>query len=105
MVVVEHGPKSVDNSSRIKNYVLSGESFSLAQQNSLVAGDVYLSFPASLVSATTNVMPLKMVTEGIKSLTNVRGNSSDDYYTLSGIKLQKPSKGVYIHDGKTIVVK
>jgi conserved domain protein len=105
MVVVEHGPKSVDNSSRIKNYVLSGESFSLAQQNSLVAGDVYLSFPASLVSATTNVMPLKMVTEGIKSLTNVCGNSSDDYYTLSGIKLQKPSKGVYIHDGKTIVVK
>ena len=105
MVVVEHGQKSVDNSSRIKNYVLSGESFSLAQQNSLVAGDVYLSFPASLVSATTNVMPLKMVTEGIKSLTNVCGNSSDDYYTLSGIKLQKPSKGVYIHDGKTIVVK
>ena len=105
MVVVEHGQKSVDNSSRIKNYVLSGESFSLAQQNSLVAGDVYLSFPASLVSATTNVMPLKMVTEGIKNLTNVCGNSSDDYYTLSGIKLQKPSKGVYIHDGKTIVVK
>ena len=31
--------------------------------------------------------------------------SDDSYYTLSGIKVTRPSKGIYIHHGKKVVIK
>ena len=39
-------------------------------------------------------------------IANVRNVLSDDsYYTLSGIKVTRPSKGIYIHHGKKVVIK
>ena len=39
-------------------------------------------------------------------IANVKEVSTDDsYYTLSGIKITSPSKGIYIYHGKKIVIK
>ena len=31
--------------------------------------------------------------------------SNGDYYTLQGVKVNKPTKGVYIHNGKKVIIK
>ncbi len=47
-----------------------------------------------------------VVTTGISSVTMEQGNSSNLYYNLQGIQTNSPTrKGVYIHDGKKVVVK
>ena len=38
-------------------------------------------------------------------ITNVTDNVRTGYYTVSGIKVDKPVKGVYIHNGKKIMGK
>ena len=41
---------------------------------------------------------------GITSAAMQNNAKSDDaYYTLSGIKINKPGKGLFIHNGKKIV--
>ena len=46
------------------------------------------------------------MTAGIENVTTDNANDTDDaYYTVSGIKVDKPTKGVYIHKGKKVVIK
>ena len=102
MVVVEHGNK-VDNSmAEVRNYILRGESFIEASNNTIPAGEAYLSFPANIGKTLQPFLPLVPVTAGI---TNITDNGRDDYYTVSGIKVDKPVKGVYIHKGKKLISK
>ena len=35
---------------------------------------------------------------------NIALNSSDAYYTLSGLRVVNPSRGIYIHNGKKIII-
>lgn len=44
------------------------------------------------------------VTE-IKNVETVKPHHDNAYYTLQGIKVQNPTKGIYIHNGKKIVIK
>ena len=102
MVVVEHGNK-VDNSmAEVRNYILRGESFIEASNNTIPAGEAYLSFPANIGKTLQPFLPLVPVTAGI---TNITDNGRDDYYTVSGIKVDKPVKGVYIYKGKKLISK
>ena len=102
MVVVEHGNK-VDNSmAEVRNYILRGESFIEASNNTVPAGEAYLSFPANIGKTLQPLLPLVPVTAGI---TNITDNGRDDYDTVSGIKVDKPAKGVYIHKGKKLISK
>ncbi|MFA6717974.1 MAG: hypothetical protein WCS15_02725, partial [Prevotella sp.] len=44
-------------------------------------------------------------TTGIKSPITTRDNGKNDaWYNLVGIKVSKPSKGIYIHKGKAVLV-
>ncbi len=45
-------------------------------------------------------------TTGIDGITD-NGKGSDDapYYNLNGVQVSKPSKGVYIHNGKKVIIK
>ena len=65
-------------------------------------GEAYLSFPATVAKTLQASLPLVPVTDGI---TNVTDNVRTGYYTVSGIKVDKPVKGVYIHNGKKIMGK
>lgn len=45
-------------------------------------------------------------TTGIEStVTTERDNGDDAYYTLQGMRVQNPTKGLYIHKGKKIIIK
>lgn len=49
--------------------------------------------------------PMDNETTGISELKNNASNTDAAYYTLQGVKVAKPVKGIYIHQGKKIMVK
>ena len=49
--------------------------------------------------------PMDNETTGISELKNNASNSDAAYYTLQGVKVAKPVKGIYIHQGKKVIVK
>lgn len=49
--------------------------------------------------------PMENGTTGISELKNNASNSDAAYYTLQGVKVAKPVKGIYIHQGKKVMVK
>ena len=102
MVVVEHGSKMDNSTAEVRNYILRGESFIEASNNTVPAGEAYLSFPANIGKTLQPSLPLVSVITGI---TNVTNNGRDDYYTVSGVKVDKPMKGIYIHKGKKLISK
>ena len=49
--------------------------------------------------------PMDNETTGISELKNHVSNTDAAYYTLQGVKVAKPVKGIYIHRGKKVIVK
>ncbi len=49
--------------------------------------------------------PMDNETTGISELKNHVSNTDAAYYTLQGVKVAKPVKGIYIHQGKKVIVK
>ena len=49
--------------------------------------------------------PMDNETTGISELKNYVSNTDAAYYTLQGVKLAKPVKGIYIHQGKKVIIK
>lgn len=49
--------------------------------------------------------PMDNETTGISELKNHFSNTDAAYYTLQGVKVAKPVKGIYIHQGKKVIVK
>lgn len=45
------------------------------------------------------------VSTGIKSVTSGKPSSSDVYHSLNGHRTKNPSKGIYIHQGKKVIIK
>ena len=41
----------------------------------------------------------------VKLIIPAKAIENDDYYTLQGVKVPNPSKGIYIHNGKKVVIK
>lgn len=106
MIVVEHGAKPGSQAAQSRNYVLQGDKFSDKTYGFVPAGEAYLSFPSDAASSLQSVLSLVPETAGIENVTTDNANNTDDgYYTVSGIKVDKPTKGVYIHKGKKVVIK
>lgn len=49
--------------------------------------------------------PMDNETTGISELKNHVSNTDAAYYTLQGVKVAKPVKGIYIHQGKKVIIK
>lgn len=49
--------------------------------------------------------PMDNETTGISELKNHVSNTDAAYYTLQGVKVAKPVKGIYIYQGKKVMVK
>lgn len=64
------------------------------------AGKAYLKVPAA---STAKFFGLDGEATGINSVKTAKAEGA--YYTLEGVKTTKPVKGIYIHNGKKIVVK
>ncbi len=60
------------------------------------------------VTKYTNIsitIPESQITDGISSVTQPKKQENTLYYDLQGRAYKYPSKGIYIHNGKKIVVK
>ena len=64
------------------------------------ASKAYLKVPAE---STAKFFGLDGEATGINSVKTAKADGA--YYTLEGVKATKPVKGLYIHNGKKIVVK
>ncbi|WP_443731282.1 starch-binding protein [Segatella buccae] len=79
----------------------------VASTRSLPAGKAYLRLPTS-VSAAAGAKAIGFVIEGettgVNEVAPATPAADEDYYTLSGIKTRKPTRGIYIHQGRKVVV-
>ena len=62
-------------------------------------------FSKSLVWFEGIDAPMDNETTGISELKNNVSNTDAAYYTLQGVKVAKPVKGIYIHQGKKVIIK
>lgn len=76
--------------------------FALVEKDVVIpAGKAYLSIPRAASGA--KFFGLDGEATGINSVKTAKADGA--YYTLEGVKTTKPVKGLYIHNGKKIVVK
>ena len=83
----------------------------LANDGYLNAGKAYLQIPTQLLNtASANQVGIVFEdeaedpTDGISDISTA-DNDDPSYYTLSGTKVTRTQKGVYIHHGKKVVVR
>ena len=89
------------------NYILQASStgavFNKATDAKLRAGKAYLSTPAAVIAARLSVVFEDEAT-GIASV-NVKSTKTEGAYNLNGQRVAAPRKGLYIVNGKKVVVK
>ena len=98
------------------NFILSNDPikgvgfYPLSASGSLTAGKAYLQLPTSILPAASR--SLRMVFEdeeeevtGINSLNEKGAMSNEKFFDLQGRRVEKPTRGLYIKDGKKIMVK
>lgn len=88
------------------SYVLAGSGDTLGwysvgeeQQPTLAAGKAYLAFTSSAKALTIDWDTITAI-----ETTNVATAENGAWYTISGIKVASPVKGLYIHNGKKVLV-
>lgn len=87
------------------NYILQGGVFKKATGAKLNAGKAYLS-TAFDVAATSDSRLIIVIGNETTGITTVGAQqSADNLYDLQGRQVQKPAKGVYIVNGKKVIVK
>ena len=92
------------------NFILSnGESgvgfYPLSQDGPFGANKAYLQVPSE-ESQGAKMIGLEFEENSTNDINEVTSdqNDNDNYYTLSGVKVEHPTKGIYIHKGKKVVV-
>ncbi len=89
------------------NYILNNVDgvigFYKAAGNSVAAGKAYL----QVLTTAANAKSLKIVfgdTTGISEINNT-AKADGAYYSISGVRVANPTKGLYIQNGKKVIVK
>ncbi len=88
-------------------YILSGGLFYECSGGKLAAGKAYLN-DADGVWATADAPSFSIIVDGeTTGIVNVKGEAitNSQYYTLDGRRVAEPTKGIYIVNGKKVVVK
>ena len=86
------------------DYVLKDGVFKKANAGTLAAGKAYLKTDANAAPALTIGFGDEGTT-GIRSIENGQLTIDNVYYDLSGRRVAEPTKGVYIVNGKKVVIK
>ncbi len=88
------------------NFVLSGGTFKKVNSigNTIPAGKAYLQLPTSTSSARDISFSFDDEPTGINKVQGVE-QKDDSYYNLQGQRVSQPMKGLYIINGKKVVVK
>lgn len=90
------------------NYILNngskGLGFYRANDQKVAAGKAYLAVPATS-AAKISFFSLDGGTVGIEGIESNEEAKEDVYYTISGQRVAAPTKGLYIKNGKKVIVK
>jgi hypothetical protein len=93
----------------MKNYYLSGKdgSFvSVTGNANIKTNKAYLQLPLSVFVFTRSINVSFDDEDGTTSIKEVKsGETGDEWFTLQGQRVAKPGKGLYIHNGKKVVIK
>ena len=90
------------------NYILQQGKFNMATDGYLKANRAYLSTEYDVTSAGARSMEIIFDDGEVTSIEDVRSKLSDmsgDFFDLQGRKVANPTKGLYIVNGKKVVVK
>ena len=89
------------------NYVLYNNQFIPAEDNTLPANRCYLQIPGVSGTRSLTIEHGDDNTTGIHTTRKDQAEMENDkYYTLSGQRVEKPTKkGLYIKNGRKVVVK
>ena len=85
------------------NYILNGDAFYLANNKTVALGKAYLQLSQQATSARALVFADDEAT-GIRVITSFADNANA-CYNLSGQRITNPSKGLYIVNGRKVVLK
>lgn len=114
LVGVEKNLGIVPSTDSTVNYVLNDSSFTKFDNSDqwrayVPANHAYLSVPAAEANDSALTVVFAGTTTGIRNIatngkTAINGNSPY-WYTLSGMRTLEPKHGIYIHNGKKVIIK
>lgn len=84
-------------------YVLYNDGFTRAYKGSIPAHRAYLTLGAEDGSA--RLMIWEGETTGVQEMEKCRNVENETFYNLNGQRVQQPAKGLYITNGKKVVIK
>lgn len=98
------------NTNMILNNGTSGVGFYFANNQTVAANRAYLHFASSYAPSADAPMMLVFADDVVTGINTVNGsavkaNGSEGVYNLSGQRVAKPTRGLYIVGGKKVVVK
>ena len=80
--------------------------YKVAQQGTLAPNKAYLQIPTASLTSTSGANGITFVEDGTTAIQSVTTATTDDaWYTLQGVRVAQPTRGLYIHNGKKVVVK
>ena len=92
-------------STDVYNYILQGGEFKKASTGYLKANRAYLSTSYTAAGAR-DYMEIVFEDDDVTAIETVKAQKMDgQYYNLNGQKVQNPTKGLYIVNGKKVVIK
>ena len=96
------------------NYILANGNngigfYAVKDGSTLVAGKAYLQLPTASLSAAAKERGISFVFEDGNAPTNIEAiglshTEKGAYYNLNGQRIEHPTKGLYIKDGKKIFI-
>lgn len=97
--------ESNGNNNYILNNGVDGIGFYLANDKKVGAGKAYLAVPKSAVEVRSFVALPGGINTGIQTSDNLTIGQSDNCYDLQGRRISTPKNGLYIVNGKKVLVK
>ena len=98
---------AVSTGGEINGYVLANKNdvvgFYKWAGGSLTSGKVYL--PASAVAGAPDFLGFDGEATGINEVSEVKEVSDNSWYNLAGQRVAQPTKGLYIINGRKVVIK
>ena len=83
-------------------YYLASDQFHLATSGTLQSGKAYLQIPAT---ARNLSIIIGGEATGISAIAKSQEPNANGYYNLAGQRVAQPQKGLYIKDGKKVIIK
>ena len=100
---VDENPDFLGQSDGKYNMILVNGEFVKANDGTLAAGLAYL--PVALDSESKLTLDFNGETTGVETVDGVQNVENGAWYTPQGVRVAQPTKGVYIHNGKKVLVK